>query len=409
MSLAAGGCLLAGLLALSGCGNGSGTVSAAAKGKRGFGGDVPVTVAKAFQKDVPVEVEVVGNVEAYSTITVKAQIGGELTRVNFNEGDYVKKGDLLFTIDQRPLEAALHQAEANLARDQAALSQAEANLARDIAQQKYSEAQAGRYTRLFQEGIISKDQSEQIRTSADAVGQLVNADRAAIESMKAAIVASRAMVESARVQFSYTEIRSPIDGRTGNLNVKQGNVVTANTSDLMTINQVQPIYATFSVPEAQLSDIKRYMAMGKLAVSASPQDDATGRQTGVLTFVDNAVDPTTGTIRLKGTFANADRKMWPGQFVRVTLRLTTQANATVVPNQAVQTGQDGQYVFVVKADRTVESRPVVTGARMNEDLVIEKGLSPGETVVTEGHLRLAPGSRVQIRDGRGGQGRKRAG
>jgi multidrug efflux system membrane fusion protein len=215
-----------------------------------------------------------------------------------------------------------------------------------------------------------------------------------------------------KVQLDYTQIRSPIDGRTGNLMVKLGNVVNANSMDMMTINQVQPIYVTFAVPESQLPSIKQYMAERKLLVIASPQDDTAAKETGALTFVDNGVDPTTGTIKLKGTFANEDRKLWPGQFVRVVLRLTTRQGALVVPNEAIQTGQDGQYVFVVKPDRTVESRVVTTGARINQELVVEKGLAAGETVVTEGQLRLAPGSRIQVRDGRpggaAGKGRPKA-
>jgi len=212
--------------------------------------------------------------------------------------------------------------------------------------------------------------------------------------------------------LGYTTITSPISGRTGNLTVKMGNVVTANNMELMTINEVEPIYVTFSVPEAQLTAIKKYMAQGKLQVRAQPQDDAAAVETGNLTFVDNAVDMTTGTIRLKGTFQNSDHKLWHGQFVRVTLRLTTQANALVVPNQAVQTGQSGSFVYVVKEDRTVDSRNVTTGARVDQDMVIDSGLEVGETVVTEGQLRLAPGSRIVVRDGRGGgrgEGRGKAG
>ncbi|HWB83633.1 MAG TPA: efflux RND transporter periplasmic adaptor subunit [Bryobacteraceae bacterium] len=369
-----------------------------------MGGDVPVTVAVAAHRDVPVEIEVIGNVEAYSTISVKAQVGGELTHVYFKEGDYVKKGDLLFTIDPRPLEAALNQAIANVARDQASLGQAQANLARDEAQARYAESQATRYSQLFQGGIVSKDQAEQLRANADAVSQAVAADKAAIESAQANIGASKATVENARVQLSYTNIRSPIDGRTGVLNVKQGNVVTANTVDLMTINELRPVYVTFAVPEAQLPAIKRYMAVHQLEVRAQPQDNAAAASVGTLTFVDNSVDMTTGTIKLKGTFQNEDRRLWPGEFVRVTLRLTTQPNAVVVPNQAIQTGQDGSFVYVVKPDRTVESRPVKTGVRADQDMVVSEGLEAGETVVTEGQLRLAPGSRVVIRTGRGGQG-----
>ena len=404
------------LLFLYGCSSGGASSSGVPGGggpggrggrKGGGGGDVPVTVALASQKDVPVEVQVIGNVEAYTTISVKAQVGGQLTNVSFHEGDNVKTGALLFTIDQRPFTAALDQATANLAQNQAALGQAQANLARDTAQNKYTEANAARYAELFQAGVVSKDQSEQLRASADASGQALAADKAAIASAQAAIGASQAAIDNARVQLGYTGIRSPIDGRTGNLSVKQGNVVMANSQELVTINQVEPIYVTFSVPEAQLTAIKRYMAQQKLAVRAGPQDAPEDQETGSLTFIDNAVDMTTGTIKLKGTFSNSDRKLWPGQFVRVTLRLTTQANAIVVPNQAVQTGQNGSYVYVVKQDRTVEMRPVTTGARVDQDMVVDQGLQLGETVVTEGQLRLAPGSRVVVRDGRGG-GRSRS-
>jgi multidrug efflux system membrane fusion protein len=376
-------------------------------GRKGMGGgDVPVTVASVSQKNVPVEVQVIGNVEAYSTISVRAQVTGQLEKAFFHEGDYVKKDDQLFTIDRRPLEAALNQAKANLSKDEASLGQSQANLARDEAQARYAESQANRYAKLFDQKIISRDQAEQLRANADAIAQAVAADRATIESAKAAIGASRANVANAEVQLSYTNIKSPIDGRTGNVTVKQGNVVTANNMELMTITQVEPIYVTFAVPESQLTAIKTYMAQGKLPVKARPQDDSEGDETGYLTFVDNTVDTTTGTIKLKGTFPNKDHKLWPGQFVRVTLRLTTQQNAIVVPNEAVQTGQNGSFIYVVKQDRTVESRPVTVGARVDQDMVIESGLEPGETVVTQGQLRLAPGSRVVVRDLNGGGGRE---
>jgi len=378
---------------------------------------VPVLVATVSQKDVPINIDVIGNVEAYSTITVKAQVGGELTKVSFQEGDYVKKGDLLFSIDPRSYQAQVtqaqaqySQAQANLARDTAALGQAEANLARDNANEKYSRNEATRYEKLLEQGVVSREQADQMRSNADALAQTMVADKAAIESAKAQIMASKAAVENAaaaienaKLLLEYTAIRSPIDGRTGNIAVKQGNVISANTTDLMTITEVRPIYVTFSVPEAQLSDIKKYMAQGQLHVNATPQEDGASQESGVLTFVDNTVDATTGTIKLKGTFENDDNKLWPGQFVRVSLRLTTRPNAVVVPNQAVQTGQDGQFVYVVKQDQTVEMRPVVTSTRVDQELVIDRGLEPGETVVTEGQLRLTPNSRVQIQGAPGGE------
>jgi len=386
----------------TGCASKS-TEAAGGGGRRGDGA-VPVVVATVTQKDVPVNIDVIGNVEAYSTISVKAQVGGELTGVSFHEGDFVKKGDELFTIDARPYQAALGQANANLARDTASLGQAEANLARDSANEKYAQSQAARYQKLFEAGVVSSEQTDQMRSSADALAQTILADKAAIESAKAQIGASKAQIENAKVQLGYTAIRSPIDGRTGNLTVKQGNLVAANTVELVTIAQVEPIYVTFSVPEAQLASIKNYMAQGKLPVTATQQDDSSQKEVGFLSFIDNTVDPTTGTIKLKGTFQNTDRKLWPGQFVRVSLQLTTQPHAVIVPNQAVQTGQNGQFVYVVKTDKTVELRPVVTGARIDQDLVISRGLEPGETIVTEGHLRLAPGSKVQTPNDRPGPG-----
>jgi multidrug efflux system membrane fusion protein len=405
------------LFFLQGCSS-TGTAEAPTKGKGGKGGGggpVPVVTAKVGQKDVPIEVAVVGNVEAYSTISVKAQVGGEITKVFFKEGDYVKKGAPLFTIDSRPLEAALAQVKANLAKDEALLAQAKANLARDIAQEQYARTESGRYNKLASEGIVSKDQGEQFKSNADALEQSVVADRAAIESAKAQAIADQANIANAEVQLGYTSIKSPIDGRTGNVTVKQGNVVPPNTTELVTINQIEPIYATFAVPESKLNDVKKYMAGGKVQVMAKLQD-ATGTETGMLTFIDNNVDMTTGTIKLKGTFDNHDRKLWPGQFINVVVRLAMQPNAIVVPNQAVQTGQDGAFVYVVKEDRSVEARPVVAGVRVDQDLVIDKGLEVGETIVTEGQLRLAPGIKVQMRgqngdkqggaDGEKGDGKK---
>src|SRR4051794_17419393 len=361
--------VLAGVLLLTGaaCSNSGASAAGAGGGKeaggkgggrRGGGGGVPVTGATVGQKNVPGGVQVIGNVEAYSTISVKAQVTGQIVDVHFAEGDFVKKGDLLFEIDPRPLEAVLNQAQANMSRDEAALGQAQANLQRDSAQARYAESQANRYAQLFDQKIIARDQMEQTRANADATAQAVQADKATIESMKAAINATRATVENAKVQLGFTKIFSPITGRTGNLTVKNGNVVTANNMELMTINQVEPIYVTFSVPEAQLAAVKRYMAVGKLPVMAKPQDEGGKEETGILSFVDNAVDMTTGTIKLKGTFPNNDHELWPGQFVRVTLRLTTRRDATIVPNEAVQTGQNGAFVYVVKQDRSVDSRPV---------------------------------------------------
>ena len=373
-------------------------------GGRGGGMNVPVTVTTVAQQDVPVDVQVVGNVEAYAAVTVRAQVTGELTRVSVKEGDYVKAGDMLFSIDRRPTEALLAQNQANLAKQGAVLAQLQAQMARDQAQSQYTQNQAERYSKLFKEGVISKDQTEQTSASAGVSQQTVLADAAAIESAKADMNATRAMIENVKVSLSYTEIKAPISGRTGALLVKQGALVNAGSMDLITINQVTPIFVTFSVPEANLPEIKKYQAMGNLGVLSKPQEDDGPPQRGVLSFIDNAVDMTTGTIKLKGRFDNSGLKLWPGQFVRVTLRLTTRPNALVLPNQAIQTGQDGTYVYVVKQDQSVEARKVETGPRVDQNLVIESGLKLGETVVLDGQLRLAPGSKVMVRDPNGPRG-----
>jgi multidrug efflux system membrane fusion protein len=398
-----------GLLLVSACSRQS--AASPRGGRNGDGGPVPVVTAKVTQKNVPVDIAAIGNVEASTTITVQSQVTGTLTEVKFNEGDFVKKGQHLFTIDPRPIEAALTQAQANYSRDQALAAQAEAQLNRDAAQAEYAQVQSERNAALVEKGIVSKDVADQARSGADAARATVAADKAAIESARAQLAAQQSMVDNAKVQLTYTVLRSPIDGRTGNLAVRQGNLVTANQTQLMTIQQMEPTFVTFSVPAVHLPTIKGHMAKDKLQAVAKPQDADPSTETGVLTFIDNNVDPSTDTIKLKATFTNTDHRLWPGQFIRVSLRLTTIANAIVVPNEAVQTGQSGQYIFVVKSDNTVEQRPVTPGERVDADIVIQKGVTPGETVVTEGQLRLEPGSKIQSREGgpggqggRGGQG-----
>ncbi|MGE5254621.1 MAG: efflux RND transporter periplasmic adaptor subunit [Planctomycetaceae bacterium] len=381
----------------------------------------PVTVASVTQESIPLQVRAIGNVEAYAVVSVKSQVGGELAKVHFREGQDVKKGDLLFTIDPRPFEATLRQAEANLNQNLAQVKQAEANLARDIAQEENAQKEARRYKDLAAKEYVSKEQFDQLLTAAEAARATVAADRAAVESTRAAVQASRAALENARsavqassaalenakIQLGYCAIRSPLDGRTGSILVQQGNLVKANdTQPLVSINQIQPIYVTFSVPEQDLPEIKKYMARGKLKVEAFLAQKEDRPEQGWLTFVDNAVDLTTGTIRLKGTFENREKRLWPGQFVNVALTLAVEPAAVVVPAPALQTGQQGTFVFVVKPDHTVESRPVVTARTVGEEAVIERGLSPGEVVVTDGQLRLSPGARVEIKNAPGRPGRQ---
>jgi multidrug efflux system membrane fusion protein len=332
---------------------------------------VPILAAAVEQKDVPLQVKAIGAVEAYSNVSVKTQVTGELIGVHFKEGQDVRKGQLLFTLDKRPFEAALKQAQGMLARDQAQAANAR--------------AQAKRYQSLNQAGVVSGEGYEQMQSNADA--------------LDAAVLADQAAVDNARVQLVYCTIYSPIDGHTGPLLIHQGNMIKANdTPFLVSINQVQPIYTTFTVPEQNLADIKRFSNQGKLRVQAFIPNDTRGPASGWLSFIDNTVDQATGTIKLKAEFVNADRRLWPGQFVDVVLTLAQQPNAIVVPAQAIQNGQTGQFVFVIKPDMTVEARPVTIDRSTDGQAVISKGLAAGEQVVTDGQLRLVPGvTKVELK------------
>ncbi len=331
---------------------------------------VPVAAAAVTQQDVPVQIRTIGNGEAINSVSVKALVAGEVTAVHFKEGQDVGKGDLLFQIDPRPYEAALKQAEATLARD--------------MAQAKNAEEDAKRYALLAAKDYVPKSQYDQFRANADALAALVEADRA--------------NVENSRLQLAYCTIRSPIDGRVGSVLINKGNVIKANDLVMVTINQMAPIYVAFAVPEQNLAEIKKYMAGGKLKIDAIIPGDEQRPAQGLLTFINNAVDATTGTIQLKGTFENGDRRLWPGQFVNVALTLATQRNSVLVPSPALQTGQQGQYVFVIKPDSTVEARPVTATRTYNEYAVVDSGLAPGETVVTDGQLQLVPGTKVEIKN-----------
>jgi multidrug efflux system membrane fusion protein len=392
--------LVAGPL-LAGCDKGADPATAKASPPA-----VPVTVTEAAQRDVPVQVRAIGNVQALATVGVQSMINGEVVKVHFAEGHEVAAGALLFTIDPRQLNSALLQAQATLAQHQAAVTSAEANLARDMAQLENARVDEQRYRKLMEGGFVARELYDQFRTKELTLAATIDADRAAVDTAKALVRADEAAVDNVRVQLSYTEIRAPIGGRTGNVLLNQGNVVKANDvgNPMVVINRVHPIYVAFSVPEAQLEAIKRYRAAGDLPVEAQVTGQAAGVVRGRLTFMNNTVDPSTGTIQLKATFENTENALWPGQFVNVALTLTRQVGAVLVPSQAVQTGQKGQYVFVVKADQTVEARPVVSGAPDGRDVVITSGLAAGERVVVDGQLRLMPGARVEVKPAAGGKG-----
>lgn len=326
---------------------------------------VPVTVAEAVTRPMPVRVQAVGNVVPAESVTVRAQVTGQLAEVHFTEGQDVRRGQLLFTIDPRPFQAQLQQAQAELARV--------------VASADFARREAGRYRELFDRGLVARSQYEQVASNAS--------------SAEATAQAARAAVENARLQLQYTSVRAPLDGRSGRVLADRGNLVQANATDLVVINRVRPIEVTFAVPGEHLNEIRRRAAEQPLAVQAAQTGDPTPA-TGRLTFVDNRVDPQTGTIQLKATFPNDDGRLWPGQFVTVLVTLGVETDALVVPSSAVQTGQQGTYLFVVKPDGTAESRPVTVARQIGDETVLARGVAPGETVVTDGQLRLAPGVRV---------------
>ncbi|HEY9634755.1 MAG TPA: efflux RND transporter periplasmic adaptor subunit [Coleofasciculaceae cyanobacterium] len=444
-SLAGGrlGLLLVGMTCLSAC---AASDAKSTKPEAGNKRPVPVVIASVTQKNIPIEVQGTGTAQAYSTVSVNSQIGGQLTNVYFREGQDVKKGDLLFTIDSRSLQAALKQTEANRGKDIAQLQQAQAkvaqaiaqvnqakaNVAKDEAQAKNNNVQAQRYRDLYSQGAVSQSQAEQFETSAATQQATVTADRNAVANavaavgaanadvanIQAALSADAAAIDNAKIQLSYSSIYAPIEGRTGSLKVNQGNLVKANdTNPLVVISQIHPIYVNFSISQKQLPlpELKKYMAGGrKLEVEVQPikgdgQFTDEGRpERGELTFVDSsgADSPIPGTFQLKATFANPQERLTPGQILNVVLKLAEEPNAITVPKQALQTGQKGQHVFVVKPDKTVEVRPVTVGNTVGSETVIKQGLKPGEQVVTDGQFNLVPGARVEVKqqgskDGKG--------
>jgi len=330
---------------------------------------VPVSVAAVLQQTVPVRLRAIGNVEAFATVAVKARVDGQIVAVNFKDGVPVKKDEVLFRIDPRPYEATLRQAEANAMRDVAARDQAR--------------SQERRYKELLEKNFISKEAYAQIRTNA--------------ETAAATAKASRAALENARLNLEYCTIRSPLDGFVGRTLIQAGNLVKANdVNALVVINQVRPVYVNFAVPEQNLPEVRQYMAQGPLEVEVLPSDLQQKHPLGQLIFVDNAVDPSTGTIRLRAQFDNTDAQLWPGQFVNVNLRLYEQADALIVPSQAVQTGPDGQYVYVITDEMVAEVRRVRVQRTDGERAIVAQGLAKGERVVTRGQLRLGPKVKVQI-------------
>ncbi len=335
------------------------------------GGGVPVLAADVVRKDVPLIVKAIGSVHPPASVTIKPQVGGQIAELHFKEGQELKKGDRLFTIDKRPYEVALQQAQASL------------DLA--LAQAANAEDQSARYKTLSKTGAVAAEQFDQIKTN--------------LRTTAAAVKSAEAVVRNAQLQVEYCDIRSPLEGRAGKYLVDAGNVVQANQSDLVVINQIDPIEVTFAVAERYLGEIRRYAAEGELKVVAVPDGKELRPVEGQLVFVDNSVKSATGTIGLKARFANNPKVLWPGQFVDVELWLTTDRDVVVAPTAAVQTGQTGQFVYIIQADQTVEARIVVLARATEDDAVIREGLKGGEKIVLDGHSRLGPGARVEIKPG----------
>jgi multidrug efflux system membrane fusion protein len=356
---------------------------------------VPVT-----QSDVPLNISAVGNVESMAMVDIKSRVAGQVLRVYFQEGQNVAKGDLLFEIDPEVIRRQLAEIQANLTKDQALEDQARANVAKDEAQIKQTRAAADRGLELAKEGIFSKEQTEQVVATNDSAQASLAADRAAIESATAASNADRARLAETQLQLAYTKIYAPISGRAGAISVKAGNLIKDNDAVMVTLLQMSPIYVSFGVPEQLLPEIRKRNAESPLAVTASAQGGKP--ETGLLRFIDNSVDATTGTIKLKAEFENADRALWPGEFATVQTRLSLERDRLVVPSRVIQTGPQGKYVWVLNpVDATVTMRPVEVariykGEGTPEESVIGSGLKAGEQVISEGQMRLMPGAKVNL-------------
>lgn len=379
----------------------------------------PVSVTAAVAEDVPTYLDAIGKTVAREVVSIQPQISGRIVKIHFTDGANVKKGELLFTIDPRPFEVNVRQAQANLSRDQALKKQAEANLAREIAQSKWGLAQVERYRKLVADGIVSREQYEQLRVDLDSLNATAEAARAAVRSADEAIKVDAAAIESAKVQLSYCYIRSPINGRAGQRVVDVGNVVnpggfgnansgnggSGNSNSLLTIERLDPIYADFTISQNNLAEVQQQMRAGTLRAEVRLPDAGDVPAIGQLTFLDNAVQNATGQVNLRATIPNLGHQFWPGRFVNVRLVLSTIRGAVLVPASAPQMSGQGSFVYVVKQDSTAEQRPVSLGQRQGELIVVEKGVEAGERVVTNGQLGVTPGGKVLVEQPRdaGGQ------
>jgi membrane fusion protein, multidrug efflux system len=360
---------------------------------------VPVRAIAAEAADVPLQVAAVGNAEAMASVDVKSRVAGQILRVDFTEGQDVKQGQLLFEIDPEPLQRQLAELEATLAKDVALEAQARANIVKDEAQLKQAKGVADRGLALSKDGIFSKEQTEQVVATADSAQAALTADQAAAESASAATKADRARIDQTKLQLTYTKITSPISGRAGAVALKQGNLVKDNDTALVTVLQVSPIYVSFGVPEQLLADVRRFQSVRPLAVQARVPD--ADPVMGKLGFIDNTVDATTGTVKMKAIFDNPKRTLWPGQFVNVQAELNLEHGRILIPSRAIQTGPQGKYVWLMNKDASVAMRPVNVlrlyhSQDGTEQAVIGSGLQGGDMVISEGQMRLMPGAKVRL-------------
>ena len=375
----------------------------------------PVSVAAAITQDVPTYLDAIGKTVAREVVSIQPQVSGRIVKIHFTDGANVKKGEVLFTIDTRPLEANLRQAQANVSKDLALKKQAEANLARDVAQARYGEIEAKRYRTLVEQGVVSREQYDQTQSNAESLKATVEADRAAIHSAEESIKVDTATVDSAKVELSYCYIRSPIDGRAGQRLADIGNVVNpggssggagsstsgtaGNSNSLLVIERIDPIYADFTIPQDNLARVQEQMREGTLKTEVR-LPDWTDPVAGQLTFLDNAVQNATGTINLRATIPNTDHRLWPGRFVNIRLVLSTIHGAVLVPATAPQMSAKGSFVYIVKQDSSAEQRQVSLGQRQGDLIVVEKGVEPGERVVTNGQIGVTPGGKVRVEEPR---------
>src|ERR1041385_2846323 len=370
----------------------------------------PVTVAEAAMQDVPVYLDAIGKTVARETVAVQPQVPGRIMKIHFTDGANVGKGDMLFTIDPRPFQAAVSEAQATVTKDIALKKQAEANLNRDLAIARWNALQVKRYAQLVEAGVVPREQYEQLAATADSSNATVEADRAAVHSADESIKADTAVVEKTKVDLSYCYIRAPIDGRAGQRLVDIGNVVNPGTSSgnnasastngppsnaLLVIERLDPIYADFTISQNDLTRVQEQMHAGTLKTEVR-LPDATDPIAGQLTFLDNSVQNQTGQVSLRATIPNSDRRFWPGRFVNIRLVLNTIHGAVLVPATAPQMSAKGSYVYVVKQDMTVDQRQVTLGQRQGDQGVVEQGVQPGERVVTNGQAGVTPGGKVRI-------------